>query len=147
MPEKSPKIFISYSWDSEEHRKWVRSLSDKLEAEGIKTILDQKDLLPGDEMPLFMERSITESDFVLFICTPRYKAKADKREGGVGYEENIITGEVLNNQNHRKYIPVLAAGTWAESMPAWANGKLGSDLSGSDKYKDEFERLVKTLKK
>lgn len=147
MLKKSPKVFISYSWDSDEHKKWVRSLSDNLEAEGITTILDQKDLLLGDEMTLFMERSITESDFVLFVCTPRYKEKADKRKGGVGFEENIITGEVLTKQNHRKFIPVLAVGTWGESMPTWANGKLGSDLSSADKYKDEFELLVKTLKK
>lgn len=146
MPTKAPKVFISYSWDSDEHKKWVRELSDKLEAEGITTILDQKDLLLGDHMTVFMERSISESNHVLFVCTPRYKEKAGKREGGVGYEENIITGEVLEMRNHRKFIPVLASGTWKESLPTWAIGKLGSDLSSADKYQEEFERLVYVLK-
>ena len=30
------------------------------------------------------------------ICTETYKQKADKREGGVGYEEHIISSELMN---------------------------------------------------
>ncbi len=37
-----------------------------------------------------MERSITGSDYVLIVCTPTYKQKADARVGGVGYEGHII---------------------------------------------------------
>lgn len=43
-----------------------------------------------------MERAVEDSDFVLIICTPTtYKKKADQRLGGVGYEEFIITTDVL----------------------------------------------------
>lgn len=38
------QAFISYSWDSEEHKTWVRHLVDKLLQSGIPVILDQYDL-------------------------------------------------------------------------------------------------------
>ncbi len=43
-----PKVFISYSWDTEngddEHKKWVRDLATKLRSHGVDVILDQFDL-------------------------------------------------------------------------------------------------------
>lgn len=72
---KKPIVFISYSWDDVAHRDWVKHLSDELEKHAIKTILDQVDLIPGDQLPQFMEHSITNSDYVLIICTPKYKKK------------------------------------------------------------------------
>ncbi len=143
--KKAPTVFISYSWDSKEHKKWVKMLSDKLMLHGIKTILDQKDLKIGDYFTEFMERSVEESDFVLIICTPAYKKKADQRLGGVGYEESIITTEVLNTRNHRKYIIVLASGGWNSSLPTWAIGKSSVDLSSEAEFEENFDLLVRNI--
>lgn len=142
---KNPTVFISYSWDSEEHKQWVKILSDKLIENGIDTLLDQKDLVLGDPLTQFMEQSITNSDYVLLICTPAYKQKADMRKGGVGYEESIITADVYMNQNHRKYIPVLANGSWETSIPTWAVGKLGVDLMKEPFAGAEFDKLITTI--
>lgn len=98
-------------------------------------------------MPQFMEQSIANSGFVLIICTPTYKIKADARKGGVGYEESIISSDVYINQNHRKYITVLASGTWAESTPIWAGGKYGVDLSINPYSEDEYKKLIRTITK
>ena len=43
-----PIVFISYAWESETHRNWVRSLADRLLDNGIETIVDQYDLNLGD---------------------------------------------------------------------------------------------------
>ena len=43
-----PKVFISYSHDSPEHRRWVSELGAKLRDNGVDAILDQWDLGPGD---------------------------------------------------------------------------------------------------
>ena len=88
---KVPSAFISYSWDSDEHKKWVRELAIQLRAQGIDVILDQWHTAPGDQLPAFMERAIRENDFVLIVCTPKYKDKSDSRSGGVGYEGDIMT--------------------------------------------------------
>jgi len=123
----------------------VKTLSDKLIENGIVTLLDQNDLVLGDPLTQFMEQSITQSDYVLIICTPTYKQKADMRKGGVGYEESIITADVYMHQNHRKYIPVLASGSWATSIPTWAVGKLGVDLMQEPFAGSEFDKLITTI--
>ena len=140
-------VFISYSWDSDSHKKWVREFSDALMANGVRTILDQRDLVLGELLPHFMERSIFQSNYVLIICTPEYRQKADARKGGVGYEESIITGDVFSNQNHTKYITILASRTWTESMPTWATGKYGVDLSARPYDDEEFKKLLRTIVK
>lgn len=142
-----PVAFISYSWDNEQHKQWVKKLADELSESGITVILDQNDLVLGDPLPQFMEQSIAGSDYVLIICTPQYKQKADARKGGVGYEESIITSDVLMTQNHRKYITVLEAGTWETSAPIWAGSKYGIDLSGGSFCGTEFGKLVDGLKR
>jgi len=145
MKNNGPVVFISYSWDSEEHKMWVKSFAEKLTENGIQMILDQNDLMLGDPLPQFMEQSIAYSDYVLIICTPNYKRKADARKGGIGYEESIITSDIFANQNHRKYITVLAAGTWETSTPIWAGGKYGVNLSNLKLEGEEFEKLLGAL--
>lgn len=70
-----PKIFITYSWDNEQHKEWVRKFSDRLLSDGVDVTVDQYDVSSGDRLPQFMEQSITAADFVLIICTPLYKQK------------------------------------------------------------------------
>jgi hypothetical protein len=39
-----PKCFISYSWDSDLHKDWVRELATQLETNGVEVFLDQWDV-------------------------------------------------------------------------------------------------------
>lgn len=42
IPEGHPVVFISYSWDSEEHKAWVKKLSDDLRSKyAVYTLLDR----------------------------------------------------------------------------------------------------------
>ena len=86
MNTEHPKIFISYSWEEDEHKEWVKKLAARLIADGIAATLDQYDLELGDRLPEFMEQAIAGADYVLIVCTPTYKSKSDQRKGGVGYE-------------------------------------------------------------
>ena len=141
----SPRAFVSYSWDDEFHKFWVATLATDLRRDGIDTILDQWHAVPGDQLPAFMEKEIRENNYVLIICTPNYRLKSDERRGGVGYEGDIMTAEVLTQGDHRKFIPVLARGTWEESAPSWLKGKYYVDLSTPDKYKKNYPDLTSTM--
>lgn len=44
IPEGHPVVFISYSWDSEEHKAWVKKLSL-----GIGGAIDALGLAPNDK--------------------------------------------------------------------------------------------------
>ena len=40
---ESPKTFVSYSWSSPEHEKWVLELATELEESGVHVVLDKWD--------------------------------------------------------------------------------------------------------
>lgn len=140
-----PTSFISYSWEDDEHKKWVKDLASRLRQDGVDVKLDQWEVIPGDQLPSFMEKSIREIDYVLIICTPKYKRKSDNREGGVGYEGDIITGEVFQKQNHRKFIPILRKGEWMESAPSWISGKYYVDLRNITDFESNYKDLITTI--
>ena len=98
---KLPKVFISYAWE-DDTKAWVRELATRLRFNGVETLLDQWDVVPGDSLPEFMESSVSVSDFVLIVCTPAYKSKSDSSDpSGVGYEKGVITGELFVKRNQR----------------------------------------------
>ena len=141
----TPKAFISYSWDTDAHKQWVAKLATDLRRDGVEAILDQWAAVPGDQLTAFMEKEIRENDYVLIICTPNYCLKSDTRKGGVGYEGDIMTAEVLSEGNHSKFIPILAQGTWNESAPTWLKGKYYVDLCSDDNYTANYSVLTDTL--
>lgn len=139
-----PKVFISYAWE-DDVRPWVRDLAKRLRRDGIDAVLDMWETDYGDQLPEFMERAVHESDFVILICTPKYKKKSDAREGGVGYEGHIITAEIFEKSNHRKFIPVLKKGSWKFASPAWSLGKRFTDLRGNPYSEANYRDLLRTL--
>lgn len=141
----SATAFVSYSWDDETHKEWVWALAGRLRADGVDVTLDRWATAPGDQLPAFMERAIRENKFVVIICSPRYKLRSDSREGGVGYEGDIMTGEVMTQQSHRKFIPVLRRGTWQQAAPSWLASKYHINLTGDPYSERDYEDLVRTL--
>lgn len=144
----APRTFISYSWDDDEHKTWVRELATLLRNDGVDVILDQWHVQPGDQLPAFMERAIRESDFVLIVCTPKYKAKSDDRSkgcGGVAYEGDVIQGEVFTRHNHRKFIPILRRGNWIDSAPSQLSGKAYIGLQDEETLQANYRLLLRTL--
>lgn len=142
------RIFISYSWENEEHKKLVRDLVELLESDGLDVTIDQLDVRPGDELTLFMEKAIKESDYVLIICSEGYKAKAENRMGGSGYEARIITSNILANQHIKKFIPIYVGGDWEKVAPEFIKGNLYVDLShpiGSKSFEENYMDLLTTL--
>ena len=146
MERPSTTAFVSYSWDSDEHKAWVRALAGRIRADGVDAKLDQWETAPGDQLPEFMERGVRELDFVVIICTPKYRERSDARTGGVGFEGHIMTGEVMTGKNDRKFIPVWRAGTWEEAAPSWLAGKYHIDLTGDPYDEEQYADLIRTLR-
>lgn len=145
MKQKTdPCVFIAYSWDSDFHKEKVKKLVHNLRLDGINVVYDG-DLQFGERIQHFCETSISKSDIVLFICTPKYKDRADNRISGVGYESGIITSELFETCNENKFIPILFDGTWETALPIWAKGKFGIDLSTSERYTANYPNLLMHL--
>lgn len=139
------KVFVSYSWDSDEHKIRVANFVKCLRKNNFEVYYDES-LALGERLQSFMEHAISNSNYVLIICTPNYKIKADNRIGGVGYENTIITAELFETRREKKYIPVLFDGTWVNSIPIWAKGKKGVDLRGNN-FVSEAVSLKKVTNK
>ena len=140
-----PKTFISYSWDDESHKGWVRDFASRLRRDGVDATIDQWAVIPGDRLPLFMEQAVRDNSYVLVVCTPKYKEKSDNRRGGVGYEGDIMTAEVYAKGNHRKFIPVLRHGDWTTAIPSWLTGKYSIELSDEPFSEAQYQDLLATL--
>lgn len=54
----NPTTFISYAWESDDLKTWVKNLATQLREKGIDAKLDQWEVIPGDQMPHFMEKSV-----------------------------------------------------------------------------------------
>jgi hypothetical protein len=98
----------------------VSTFAERLQGEsGIEVFFDQWHLQPGGDKLHFMERRVSEADFIIVICTPSYAERPNKRSGGVGYESMIITAELAEHMATNKFIPVLRGGTWDSAMPIY----------------------------
>lgn len=141
-----PVVFISYSWDSEQHKEWVLTLANKLSNDGIEVLLDRYALKPGKSLPYFVEQSIVRSHRILIIFTPNYKLKADKRSGGVGYEYSIMNAALYDNQtNNEKVIPVLRHGEMFESIPDFMHQFIHMDMRNNENFEISYTDLLREI--
>lgn len=147
MIDKTPKIFISYSWTSDE---FVMALANRLISHGIEVVLDKWDLKEGQDKYVFMEQCVTDSDIdkVLLICDKTYTEKANIRSGGVGDETVIMSAEVYGKTKQEKFIPIIVEKdeNLQSYCPTYIKSRIYIDLSGDDdKYEIEYEKLVRNI--
>jgi len=139
-----PKVFISYSHDSAEHKHWVLNLSTTLCDRGVDAILDLWELKPGDDLPHFMETHLETADFALMICTDKYVTKANTGQGGVGYEKMIMTSSLLDRIDANKIIPIIRqSGT--KNVPTFLKTKFYVDFSNDDDIEYALDELLRVL--
>jgi hypothetical protein len=137
---------ISYSWDNEPHKVWVLGLANKLRTEGgVNVLLDRYELTAGRQITHFMERSVAKADKVILIMTPDYKEKADGRKGGVGFECSMISQQIYENQDSRKFIPVVRNGSFKDSSPAFMKPYLAHDMTEDATFEDGFMALLRLV--
>ena len=139
-----PKVFISYSHDTLEHKKWVLELATRLRNNGIDAILDQFELKPGDDVPHFMETHLSTSSKILMVCTEKYVEKANKGQGGVGYEKMIVTSNLMKNIDENKIIPIIRQSGSTE-VPTFLKSKLYINFSKKDEYEYSYDDLVRSI--
>lgn len=127
MANGPPKVFISYSHDSEQHAERVLCLANRLRKDGIDAELDQYETSPPEGWPTWCERQLTSADFVLLVCTETYlrRVNGNEDEGighGVSWEARIIR-ELLYNagSTSHKFVPVLFSDDSLRHVPTPVN--------------------------
>jgi hypothetical protein len=139
-----PKVFISYSHDSAEHKQWVLEFATTLRNRGVDAVLDQWSLKPGSDLPEFMEQNLESADHAVMVCTKRYVAKANAGEGGVGYEKMIMTSNSLTKISDNKVIPIIRE-SGEPRVPTFLKTKLYVDFTRDEDIEYSLDELLRTL--
>jgi len=131
-----PKCFISYAWEVDEKKKliqqeWLTKFKEYLELLRVVIFLDLFDM----ELNLkeTMEKNINDSDFIIIICTPRYKQRVEEKGSNARFElDNLL------NKN-KKIIPIIYEGKFSESVPSDIRDSLAIDFT---KIEDFIKNMV-----
>jgi hypothetical protein len=141
----APKAFVSYSHDSPEHKDWVLKLASDLRSVGVDVVLDRWDLVPGQDISLFMQKNIAEADRVIMVCSSSYVDKSDKGVGGVGYERLIVTAEVVQAIDTTKFIPLLRGSNPKKKLPTFIGPRLYIDFECDEDYQSKLVELAREI--
>ncbi|NJA06200.1 TIR domain-containing protein [Methylococcaceae bacterium WWC4] len=126
--QTAPKVFISYSHDSPEHRADVLALANRLRDESIDCRIDRYvNGAPAEGWIRWMERQIAWADFVVVICTETYltRFKGDDRLGGRGVNiEGLLINQTLYDQfqNNIKFLPLIPDNGSIDHVPLILKG-------------------------
>jgi SEFIR domain len=149
MPQefKPPKLFMSYSWTSEDHKQWVLNLATGLRENGVDVILDRWHLLDGQDTHLFMERMVNDPEIkhVALICDRKYVEKANSRDGGVGVEAQIITPSIYVSHQQTKFVAVVTEldENGKPYVPTYYGAKKWLPFLDAAAYADDFDTLLR----
>jgi hypothetical protein len=143
------KTFISYSWSSPMHEKWVLQLATELMENGVEIILDKWDLKEGQDSITFMEEMVNnpEIEKVIIVTDKKYAEKANNRDGGVGKETQIISKEIYDNVKQEKFVAVISEKdeNGKPYLPRYYQSRIYIDLNEPDKYSENFEILLRWI--
>lgn len=134
-------VFISYSWDTDEHRQWVGKLAKDLISKNIRVIYDQNIHL-GTPLPKFMNDGIRDADRVLIIGSPNYLQRSKEKGAGCQFEDCIVTEEIFKEFDTTKFIPLLRSGNFTESFPALIANRKGLNFSDDTMYGERLQELM-----
>lgn len=108
-----PRVFLSYSWDSESHKQRVLDLAQKLRNDGIDAWLDRFTTFPPEGWPRWMEKEITGAKFIVVVATEKYAERfSGTAQGGTGlganWEGAIITQQIYEAGGcNVKFLPAI----------------------------------------
>lgn len=145
---KNPKVFISYSHDSDAHMNRVFDLSERLRDEGIDCEIDQYETSPPGGWPRWTRNQIKEADHVLVVCTKNYEQRYEATEkkgvgAGAKWEGAIITQQLYEAEGGRhKFIPVVFSVEDTRHIPVELRGATFYILDDEKGYEDLYRHLT-----
>jgi nucleoside phosphorylase len=144
----SPKVFISYSHDSQDHKERVLALADRLREDGIDSSIDQYEDSPPEGWQRWMLNQVEAADYALIVCTQQYDRRFRGQEEvgkgkGVTWEGGVIIQELYDAQGKKsKFIPVTFTPEDSESIPSPLRSATFYRLDTPEGYELLYRRLT-----
>jgi hypothetical protein len=122
-----PRVFFSYSHDTQEHKDHVRKFATFLRSRiGLEVVLDQWHDNIRIDWSLWAARHLKAADFIVVVASPRYRERADgdapPDEGrGAQYETAMIRDKLTKDHREgtRRVLPVVLPGGSIDDIPAF----------------------------
>lgn len=113
-PATPARAYISYSWDSVEHKKRVLELSNRLRGDGVETHLDQYELGPPS-WKRWQEKQVNAGNFVLMVCTKEFRTRVESGVGHGAYVDGQLIRARLAASPNDDWLVVLGFGRYREN--------------------------------
>lgn len=134
-------VFVTYSWDNEEHNDKVLSFTNFLRDNGFNAEVDkfhsQKET--ATDFYKMMHQAMTHYDKVIVVLSAGYKEKAENFKGGVGNEYSLILKDIETSTN--KYILVTFGKIDDSITPLNFKGRQILELSDKRNINELFAKL------
>ncbi|HEX3782258.1 MAG TPA: SEFIR domain-containing protein [Pseudonocardiaceae bacterium] len=122
---KPPRVFISYSHDTPEHKKLVGEFATVLRTQfGIDVRMDQWYEDRQQDWAKWAIHQLDEADFVLAVVSPNFRDRIDGRapwdEGrGAQFEGALLRSRLTKDQQTwvRRILPIVLPGCSTEDIP------------------------------
>lgn len=147
QPIQLLSCFISYSHAD---KIFAQRLHKRLQASGVRCWMDEKQLLPGDDLYDAVEQGIRRSDKVLLCCSRHSLTSwwVDHEIGAAFYKEQNLT----KMRSHKAYvlIPLNLDGymfdpSWQRGYHAQVRHRWAADFVGWDSSASKFEEAVRQV--
>lgn len=144
-----PRVFISYSHDSDPFKQMVLDLANRLRGHGVDAWIDQ--YLPDgppEGWPRWMAAQIEQADFVLLVCTEIYNRRVSMNEEpgkglGAVWESHLVFQSLYNTGTvNPKFIPVLPPGGEVKHIPTVLQGVQRYSPFSDVGYQELYRRLT-----
>jgi len=143
-----PKVFISYSHDSQEHKDRILQLADRFREDGIDCNIDQYEDSPAVGWQRWMLNQVEAADFVLVVCTEQYDRRFRGHEEvgkgkGATWEGGVIIQELYDAQGkNSKFIPVTFTPQDTDFIPSPLRAATNYRLNSTDGYEQLYRRIT-----
>ena len=148
----APRVFVSYSYDSNAHAARVLALADALRDLGINVILDRYvHPAPAKGWPRWMDWNLDVADFVLMVCTETYGRRVMGLEElgkglGARFEGGLIFNWIRDDKpGGSRFIPILLPGSEPMHIPNPVQGHTHYQIETFDFTDPGFEALYRHL--
>jgi hypothetical protein len=142
----TPRVFVSHTSETKAEKDWTVNLALYLIDKGVQVRLDKFHLRRGMDLPQWMCNELTLADRVVIVSNEAYKAKADGRMGGVGWETMIIQGDVAAlPADSTKYQVIVRSEFLNDGLPLYLRTRYAFHARPSDTSDSFREELVKEL--
>lgn len=145
-----PRVFISYSQESEAHKARVLALAQALRGNGMDVELDQFHSERIVDWPRWCRAQLKNADFVLCICTSEYRARVEgdvpaDRGQGVHWEGALLDDEFYAGKGNDRVIPILLDTAPESGIPDFMRGWTRCRLTTFDLAEAGYQQLYRIL--